>query len=53
MGFKKITFGYNSFTKGKYRNVMKINDIKLLPIICYEMIYSEGLISKNKISILL
>ena len=40
MGFKKITFGYNSFTKGKYRNVMKINDIKLLPIICYEMIYS-------------
>ena len=46
-GFKKITFGYNSFNRGKYRNVIKINDISFLPIICYEMIYS-GRINTEK-----
>ena len=47
VGFKKITFGYDSFTKGTYRNIIKINGTNLLPIICYEIIYS-GRINTEK-----
>jgi apolipoprotein N-acyltransferase len=43
IGLKKITHGYKSFSKGKQRNVININNkfynIKLLPLICYEIIY--------------
>ena len=44
LGLKKITYGYKSFSKGKQRNVINIKnkyyDFKLLPLICYEIIYS-------------
>ena len=44
LGLKKITYGYKSFSKGKRRNVIDIKnkfyDFKLLPLICYEIIYS-------------
>jgi len=44
IGLKKITYGYKSFSKGKQRNVINIKnkyyDFKLLPLICYEIIYS-------------
>ena len=50
IGFKTITNDYQSFSKGKIRKPLsiKINeiDLKLLPLICYEIIYS-GKLSKD------
>ena len=50
-GFKKITWGYNSFSKGKERKIINLgNNFKnklILPLICYEIIYSGRI--KNKI----
>ena len=45
-GIKKITQGYNSFSSDNKRNILNINNIYLLPLICYEIIYS-GEIKKN------
>lgn len=48
MNLKKITFGYGSFSKGEDRHPIEIrNDIKFLPLICYEIIFS-GLLDKEK-----
>ncbi|MDC0205580.1 apolipoprotein N-acyltransferase, partial [Pelagibacteraceae bacterium] len=50
LGLKKITRGYNSFSSGDERNIVnlgiKFNEKKILPLICYEIIYS-GKIKKN------
>ena len=50
IGFKTITNDYKSFSKGKIRKPLsiKINeiDLNLLPLICYEIIYS-GKLSKD------
>tara|TARA_B100001540_G_scaffold219002_1_gene193514 strand:+ start:602 stop:2158 length:1557 start_codon:yes stop_codon:yes gene_type:complete len=48
-GFKKITQGYQSFSPSKNREVIKINDIRFLPLICYEIIYSGNLNKKKEI----
>ena len=44
IGLKSLTNNYQSFSSGKNRKVIDINkknfDIKILPIICYEIIYS-------------
>ena len=45
-GIKKITAGYQSFSEGINRQVLNINNIKFLPLICYEIIYS-GRLNKN------
>jgi len=49
LGFRSITHGYQSFSKGKERKVIKLNnqniEINFLPLICYEIIYS-GKITK-------
>ena len=49
-GLKSLTNEYQSFHKGKNREVVNINrnsiDLKILPLICYEIIYS-GKLSKN------
>ena len=49
-GFKKITSGYNSFSSGDIRSIINLEsgfDEKLiLPLICYEIIYSGKI--KNK-----
>jgi len=51
LGFKKITYGYESFSNGKKRDLISINNseykIQFLPLICYEIIYS-GFINFNK-----
>ena len=51
MGIKTITNGYQSFSSGSDRMPLNIkNDkinVSLLPLICYEIIYS-GKLSKNK-----
>ena len=50
-GLKKITYGYQSFSKGETRNILNIknqfHNLKILPLICYEIIYS-GQINKTK-----
>jgi len=47
-GLKKITQGYGSFSKDNERNIISINNINFVPLICYEIIYS-GKINKNMI----
>ncbi len=43
LGLKKITQGYGSFSKGNERQIIEMNNINLLPLICYEIIYSGKL----------
>ena len=45
-GIKKITQGYSSFSGDNKRNLINLNSINFLPLICYEIIYS-GKINKN------
>ena len=51
IGLKSITNNYQSYSKGKKREIIKIKrknfSIKILPLICYEIIYS-GEIFKEK-----
>jgi len=47
-GLKKITFGYESFSAGKKRNLISINNTNFLPLICYEIIYSGNLKKNNE-----
>ncbi len=42
-GLKKITQGYQSFSSDDDREIIEINNIKFLPLICYEIIYSGKL----------
>ena len=47
IGLKSITNNYNSYTAGNKRNIIEINkqnfSLKILPLICYEIIYSGKL----------
>jgi apolipoprotein N-acyltransferase len=51
IGIKTVTNSYQSFTSGKIRTPLNVKnskiDLNLLPLICYEIIYS-GKLSKNK-----
>jgi apolipoprotein N-acyltransferase len=40
-GLKKITQGYGSFSKGKIQGNIVLNDLNILPLICYEIIFPE------------
>ncbi len=40
-GLKKITQGHGSFSKGKEQKNIKINNLNILPLICYEIIFPE------------
>ena len=57
VGLKKITHGHESFSKGEQRNTINIKnkfyDFKLLPLICYEIIYSGKInIKKQNIDLI-
>ena len=47
IGFKKITQGYQSFSADIKREILHIDQLKFIPLICYEIIYS-GKINPNK-----
>ncbi len=47
IGLKKITQGYQSFSADDEREILEINQLKFIPLICYEIIYS-GKINPNK-----
>ena len=49
VGIKKITYGYNSFSPDRKRELINLGDIKFLPLICYEIIYS-GQLNKQKLN---
>jgi apolipoprotein N-acyltransferase len=40
-GLKKITEGYGSFSRGKNRNNFILDNLNMLPLICYEIIFPE------------
>ncbi len=46
LGLKKVTEGYKSFSRGKNNNIFLLDTLKLLPLICYEIIFPE--LSQNK-----
>ena len=46
-GIKKITTGYQSYKADSERKILNINNIKFLPLICYEIIYSGELKKSN------
>ena len=46
LGFKKITEGYDSFLKGKDDNNLIVGVLNILPLICYEVIFTD-LIQKS------
>ena len=52
IGLKKITSGYNSFSKGKNDNIISVKFdeeiINILPLICYEIIFPHLLEDKKK-----
>jgi apolipoprotein N-acyltransferase len=52
IGLKKITRGYNSFSSGENRKLISLpnnfNNKLVLPLICYEIIYSGKIKSKNQ-----
>ena len=52
-GLKKITRGYNSFSAGDIRTIFnlgsKFDEKSILPLICYEIIYSGKIKTKNQL----
>ena len=41
LGLKKITEGHGSFSRGFNNNIFALNNFKILPLICYEIIFPE------------
>ena len=48
-GLKKITEGYGSFVRGNKNNNLKVGELNILPLICYEVIFTE-LVQKSDIN---
>ncbi len=50
IGLKSLTNNYQSFSAGEIREIISINDnfdIKILPLICYEIIYSGNIFNDS------
>ncbi len=47
-GFKKITEGHGSFLKGNNFDLLKVGELKITPLICYEIIFTELLQQNDK-----
>ena len=54
IGLKSLTNNYQSFSSGKKREIIPIDtdgfDLKILPLICYEIIYSGNIFKNSKFS---
>ena len=52
IGLKSLTNNYHSFSGGEKREIIRINandfDIKILPLICYEIIYSGKIFDNSE-----
>ena len=54
LGLKKITPGYRSFSSDSERNLININNVNFVPLICYEIIYSGKInITKDDFDLIL
>ena len=51
IGLKTITNNYQSYSRGEKRNIIEVDKInfsvKLLPLICYEIIYTGNIFNKS------
>ncbi len=47
-GLKKITEGYGSFLKGKKQENLVIDELNILPLICYEIIFTNFIMQSDK-----
>ena len=47
IGFKKITEGHGSYSRGNKQKNLKINNISILPLICYEVIFTDFVQKSN------
>ncbi len=51
IGLKTITNNYQSYSRGKKRNIIEVNkidfSIRLLPLICYEIIYTGNIFNSR------
>ena len=56
IGIKSLTNNYQSFTSGNNRDIIEIKketfSIKILPLICYEIIYSGTLFQSSKFDLI-
>ncbi|MEC7136843.1 MAG: apolipoprotein N-acyltransferase, partial [Pseudomonadota bacterium] len=48
IGLKKITEGHGSFLSGKNQNNLKFDKLNILPLICYEIIFTNLIQSSSK-----
>ena len=48
LGLKKITRGHGSFLKGREQKNLVIEELNILPLVCYEIIFTEFVQSSNK-----
>ncbi len=57
IGLKSLTNNYQSFSKGEKRNIIDLNQekfsLKILPLICYEIIYSGKLFSNSDFDLII
>ena len=57
IGLKTLTNNYQSFSKGNQRDIIEIDQqnfiLKILPLICYEIIYSGKLFDNNNFDIII
>ncbi len=57
VGFKSLTNNYQSFSSGNKRELIEIKkknfSLKVLPLICYEIIYSGKLFNDNKFDLII
>ena len=57
IGFRTITNNYQSFSKGDERDIFNIkkdeSSLKILPLICYEIIYSGNLFKNQNFDLIL
>ncbi len=57
IGLKSLTNNYQSFSKGDQRNIIEIKknnfSIKILPLICYEIIYSGKLFHNSDFDLII
>ncbi len=47
IGLTKVTNNYQSYSSGDKREIINIKNLRILPLICYEIIYSGELSSNN------
>ena len=57
IGLRSITNNYQSFSNGNQRNIIKIKkenfSLKILPLICYEIIYSGRIFSNSDFDLII